>query len=292
MTCINEFSSTNSLLKENFTPLKVISKKEVSSTSLFDDKNKEELMNSTSTYFCSNSKDDKEVSDFKFMESTNSQLEISSFDAVLYPLKNVRFYKKKDADQNLLVVPNNQLIDIIKQLLTIILENYNIGNNNITINCFKIDGSFKVYYQKQTNSENENEDTIENNGYLSPETILGDNTHSSKRDVWAIGCILLTIILGTNPFATESSILTLFKIFKYFGTPCLEHAESLTKLCYYSPEFPIFSPKNSLTAIEEIYEMNFIDKNKIPNEITLLISKMLKLEAEERINIKDCLSFL
>lgn len=285
------------LVKENFTPTKVNSKKEVCSNSVFNDKSNEELINSTSTYYCSNTKEDNEVTDFRFIEATNSKLELSRFDTQKFSLKNIRFYDNDNKNSNYKVdkyleVSLTKLPEIVKQIICIILENHKISNYYISINSFKVDSNLKFYYEPEELTLNDNDDYIDSNGYLSPETLLGENFQDVKSNVWTTGCFILTIILGNNPFDTESSILTLYKIFKYFGTPGLKHAKSLTKLCHYSPEFPYFSPKDSLTAIEEIYALYFVDKANVPKEITTLISKMLRLESEERITIEDCLSFL
>jgi serine/threonine protein kinase len=39
------------------------------------------------------------------------------------------------------------------------------------------------------------------------------------QDIWAVGCILLSLLLGQAPFHETTALGTLLSIFKLFGTP-------------------------------------------------------------------------
>jgi hypothetical protein len=279
-------SLSNEKTEITFTPQKSHENYNIDCKKEGESKNSEELLNSSSTYFCSTSKEDNEVSDFKQRLSEISNIKGFSISKV-YDFKNIKFCEKNtkiEEDKDFLYIPLINIDVIIKSILQTVMKNLESNKFKISFSSFRIDSSLNVFYSD--NYEDENEIEFNRKGYESPEEILGF-TPDKKSAIWTLGTILLSIIVGNNPFYSESSILSLFKIFKYFGTPSSKNAEVLTTLKYFSTDFPLFEPKESLSVIENIYTINSIDKNCIDSKITLLISKMLNLNYEKRITLEE-----
>ena len=55
--------------------------------------------------------------------------------------------------------------------------------------------------------------------YLAPELLLGQPYHTFSSDMWSVGCVFYFMLAGYSPFAEDSQIAILFRIFKTLGTP-------------------------------------------------------------------------
>jgi serine/threonine protein kinase len=114
--------------------------------------------------------------------------------------------------------------------------------------------------------------------YRPPEVLLGIENYTTKVDSWSIGCIMYEMLTGKPLFPGDCEIGQLFKIFQVTGTPNEEVWPNVFKLPDYKSTFPIWLPRNLQDILPGV-ESDAID----------LIEKMLTLDPEKRISIREAL---
>lgn len=114
--------------------------------------------------------------------------------------------------------------------------------------------------------------------YRPPEVLLGIDNYTTKVDSWSIGCIMAEMITGKPLFPGDCEIGQLFKIFQVTGTPNEEIWPNVLKLPEYKFTFPQWQSKSFKDLLPGI-DADAID----------LIEKMLTLDPEKRISIREAL---
>jgi len=109
-------------------------------------------------------------------------------------------------------------------------------------------------------------------------------------DMWAIGCVMFTILAGYAPFDEDGVLPTLFRIFKTFGTPT--HLELIGQDSSFS-ELAQMCPNliNQIGAFPQ-WESMALDKlfaNNISGNALDLLTSLLKVEPSHRISASDAL---
>jgi serine/threonine protein kinase len=82
--------------------------------------------------------------------------------------------------------------------------------------------------------------------YRAPELLLGTTQYTTAVDMWSIGCMFVELMDCVTPFAGESDIDMLFKIFRVFGPPNAGRFKVLAGLVAARSqvtEFPNFKPR-------------------------------------------------
>lgn len=277
-------------------------------------KNEEDYINSSSTYFCSNDKDhvdmckDKVSSDFQIVDfSVDEKKCCSNFNASdfenLHSIREIKLNNELSLDKletknKFIFVELNELPRIMKQLVgaSLLKLDDSVERIDYGINNLFIDKNLKIFLINDKALPNSTDEDIEYYGFQAPETVLGTEQQDSITRVWTLGVIFLTLVIGVNPFAADSSILSLFKVFQYFGTPSSSHAKDLTNLPYYSRDFPAFISRTPLKAVESIInlkaETKFSEGDLLVQKLTFLISRMLNLERKQRISLEEVYNYL
>jgi serine/threonine protein kinase len=102
-------------------------------------------------------------------------------------------------------------------------------------------------------------------------------------DIWAAGCIFFRLLTGYHPFAEDSHIAVLFRIFKTMGTPAPSVLEcpTLTEQC------PIFADPqfhSNLPRWTEPMPMKDLLPHGTSEHAIDLLRQMLQVEPSKRIS--------
>lgn len=105
------------------------------------------------------------------------------------------------------------------------------SNNNIRL----IDFGFSVMYQ---NSNDRFSEKIGSSGYTCPEMISNASYTPEKSDIWCLGIILFSMLVGKLPFDGNNDV------------------ETAEKIAFEEPEYPAFLSKNSVDLLKKILTKN------------------------------------
>lgn len=109
-------------------------------------------------------------------------------------------------------------------------------------------------------------------------------------DIWAIGCVMFTVLAGYSPFDEDGVLPTLFRIFKTFGTPThldlIGQDSSFSELAQMCPNLINLIgafPKWESIALDKLFT------NNISEKALDLLTSLLKVEPSHRISANDAL---
>ncbi|CRH00790.1 protein kinase 5, putative [Plasmodium relictum] len=114
--------------------------------------------------------------------------------------------------------------------------------------------------------------------YRAPDVLMGSKKYSTTIDIWSIGCIFAEMVNGRPLFPGVSETDQLMRIFKILGTPNSQNWPNVTELPKYDPNFTVYEPLPWESFLKGLDESG-ID----------LLSKMLKLDPNQRITAKQAL---
>ncbi len=116
--------------------------------------------------------------------------------------------------------------------------------------------------------------------YRAPEILLGQPDYSFPVDIWATGCVLAEMALGSPLFPGDAEIDQLFKMFQALGTPSEKTWPGISKLRdYKAATFPCWGPGKLKTMVT----------NLDPAGMDLL-GRMLVLDPARRVSARAALS--
>lgn len=115
-------------------------------------------------------------------------------------------------------------------------------------------------------------------GYQSPEQALGRKEYSCQIDIWALGIVIMNLILGENRFACKSGQEMIMKLVEHFGV------ERLNDLDLSSGE----QAKVCVSGVRKYY-LEEILAGKLSPAGTDLLLKMLEVSPLQRIEAKTAL---
>ena len=144
----------------------------------------------------------------------------------------------------------------------------NSKNGNLKLADFGLSRPFSIPY----NNLSPNIMTL---FYKAPELLLGDCNYGFGVDIWAVGVVIVEMVLGKQVFGGESEICVLFEILKLVGN--LEQDDYVKGLGFYKESFPKF--ERSLEVVFEGFSQDLVD----------LICCMFEINPEKRISASDAL---
>ncbi|XP_055613204.1 serine/threonine-protein kinase polo isoform X2 [Uranotaenia lowii] len=100
--------------------------------------------------------------------------------------------------------------------------------------------------------------------YIAPE-ILNKKGHSYEVDVWSIGCVMYTLLVGQPPFETKSLKDTYTKIRKCdYRLPATLRSSAAEMICSMLQSDPIKRP-----SVTQLFDFEFISSSHIPSSLPI-----------------------
>ena len=128
--------------------------------------------------------------------------------------------------------------------------------------------------------------------YKPPDVLLGNQFYGCSFDVWSIGCILIEIITGKILFPENDPIKVLKKMFEIFGVFDNINLPYIENFSLYIKNKEKFT--NLPLDKKPIGIINYIKNNSLikfqSNNFYDLIEKMMTIDPNKRINLKDSLN--
>lgn len=121
--------------------------------------------------------------------------------------------------------------------------------------------------------------------YIAPE-ILNKKGHSYEVDIWSIGCVMYTLLVGKPPFETKSLKDTYSRIRKCeYRLPPTLRKSAADMICAMLQSDPVKRP-----LINKLFEFEFLTTGHIPSSLPISCLTMApradQLEPPERLNRK------
>ncbi len=122
--------------------------------------------------------------------------------------------------------------------------------------------------------------------YRPPEIFFGETKYSYKVDMWAIGCIMAEMIIGTPIFKGRNEIDVIFKMQSIMGSPSEETWPGCSEL----PNFVAFGEGDSsdLKKLGEILEERK-EVLGLSQSCIDLVRSLLVMDPEKRLMAEDAL---
>ena len=118
--------------------------------------------------------------------------------------------------------------------------------------------------------------------YRAPELLFGENHYGPSIDMWSVGCVFSELLTGFPLFQGKREIDQIYKIIEKCGTPNESNWPGVTKL----PLYDKFCPKKEFPFVLKRF---FEDNRKVDDCCFDLLSKMLILDPNKRINVQDAM---
>ena len=112
--------------------------------------------------------------------------------------------------------------------------------------------------------------------YKAPELLLGEENYTTQIDCWAVGCIIIEMIMGRAIFRESSEISQLFTIFNILGS--ISEGHYLSFLPFYKRSFPRFKKGKLKEILHEIEPL-----------LLTLIEGLLDLDPNTRFSAEEAL---
>lgn len=119
--------------------------------------------------------------------------------------------------------------------------------------------------------------------YRAPELLLGEVNYGPSIDIWSIGCVFSELLTGVPLFLSPKESSQLEAIFKKCGTPDETNWPDAKKLPLYNK---IAQSNKYLPCLRHYYK----DNMKVDDCAYDLLSRMIVLDPNKRISIKDALN--
>ena len=127
--------------------------------------------------------------------------------------------------------------------------------------------------------------------YRAPELLLNDQGYNTSIDVWSIGCVFAELLICEPIFPGKTVIEQIQKIFEVIGSPNSDEIKrfKMLELNYDKKSFESLIPSENYENKLRDFINEKIKGDKIDDNTYDLLSKMLKFNSNERINVDDCL---
>jgi serine/threonine protein kinase len=168
----------------------------------------------------------------------------------------------------------------------------------------ELGGSMVLPFKHVGGSENESilfkipkhghkdEEEVLGDPYQAPELLLGSKAYSMESDMWSVGALMATLLLGKPLFSGKDRYSLLMSIFKVVGTPSRSNFSSAKKSPYYDHVKGMMS--KSKVYRHEVFKAisRMLDDAELVKEYSgalQLLDKILQLDPKRRISAADAL---
>ncbi|ORZ18683.1 kinase-like domain-containing protein [Absidia repens] len=110
-------------------------------------------------------------------------------------------------------------------------------NGSLCVTDFGLSRTFSIPFQKGTPK-------VATLNYCAPELLLSSSDYALPIDIWSVGCIFAEMMMLSPLFCCSQSIGQILAIFRLLGTPDETSWPSVTKLDYFSWEYPKWEKKD------------------------------------------------
>lgn len=114
--------------------------------------------------------------------------------------------------------------------------------------------------------------------YRPPDVLMGSTKYGTSIDIWSAGCIFAEMVSGRPLFPSQNAKEQIIRIFKILGTPTLAIWPGMKDLPEYTPDLPMFPPRNLADYVPALDQQG----------LDLLI-RMIRYNPDERISAANSL---
>jgi serine/threonine protein kinase len=140
--------------------------------------------------------------------------------------------------------------------------------------------------RSQKDKPMQNEEELILNPFVAPEILLGSPKHTKQSDVWAMGCLLASLLLNKPLFQAKDLETKLLAIYKIVGTPAADNYPEAVNFPKYAKPTKKYAPG----VVKALQYMLKEEESKKHAGAIELVGRMLQLDPDRRITAVDALA--